>query len=104
MITARQVTGKELIAAPIHKGFAACWPGFYQRECAAIPSSLIASELFGHEKGGLHRGPCNADNGVLRWRTRHDFLDEGGDLPVETQMCIASSVKERQFGAGGGGG
>src|SRR6185312_7561090 len=81
-------TGKELIARAIHKRSNRSSRAFIRVNCAAIPSSLIASELFGHEKGAftgaLQRRLGrfeSADGGTI-------FLDEIGDLPPETQVAL----------------
>jgi formate hydrogenlyase transcriptional activator len=90
-------TGKELIARAIHKRSPRSSRAFIRVNCAAIPSELIASELFGHEKGAftgaLERRIGRfeaADGGTL-------FLDEIGDLPVETQITLLRVLQEREF-------
>jgi formate hydrogenlyase transcriptional activator len=90
-------TGKELIARAIHKRSHRTSRAFIRVNCAAIPSELIASELFGHEKGaftgalGRRIGRFEAaDGGTL-------FLDEIGDLPVETQVTLLRVLQEREF-------
>ena len=90
-------TGKELIASAIHKRSNRSSRAFIRVNCAAIPSSLIASELFGHEKGAftgaLQRrlGRFEAANGGTI------FLDEIGDLPAETQLALLRVLQEREF-------
>jgi formate hydrogenlyase transcriptional activator len=90
-------TGKELIARAIHKRSKRAAQAFIRVNCAAIPSSLIASELFGHEKGAftgaLHRrlGRFEAASGGTI------FLDEIGDLPHETQVSLLRVLQEREI-------
>jgi PAS domain S-box-containing protein len=95
-------TGKELIARAIHKRSNRSERPFISLNCAAIPSSLIMSELFGHEKGAftgaLQRRLGRfelAEGGTL-------FLDEIGDLPVETQIALLRVLQEREFERVGG--
>jgi formate hydrogenlyase transcriptional activator len=90
-------TGKELIARALHRRSNRAARAFVRVNCAAIPQSLIASELFGHEKGAftgaLQRRVGrfeSADGGTL-------FLDEIGDLPMETQIALLRVLQEREF-------
>jgi PAS domain S-box-containing protein len=102
LITGETGTGKELIARAIHKGSQRAGQAFISVNCAAIPSSLIASELFGHEKGAFtgalqrRQGRFElADSGTI-------FLDEIGELPAETQIALLRVLQERQFERVGG--
>jgi len=102
LITGETGTGKELIARAIHKGSQRAGQAFISVNCASIPSSLIASELFGHEKGAFtgalqrHQGRFElADSGTI-------FLDEIGELPAETQIALLRVLQERQFERVGG--
>jgi formate hydrogenlyase transcriptional activator len=95
-------TGKELIARAIHKRSNRSGRAFIRVNCAAIPSSLIASELFGHEKGAFTGAMQrrvgrfeSADSGTI-------FLDEVGDLPPETQIALLRVLQEREFERVGG--
>ena len=95
-------TGKELIARAIHKRSKRSSRAFITVNCAAIPASLIASELFGHERGAftgaLQRRLGRfelADGGTL-------FLDEIGDLSAEAQIALLRVLQEREFERVGG--
>jgi formate hydrogenlyase transcriptional activator len=89
--------GKESIARAIHRRSNRVARAFIRVNCAAIPPSLIASELFGHEKGAFtgatQRRPGrfeSANGGTI-------FLDEIGDLPAETQIALLRVLQEREF-------
>jgi formate hydrogenlyase transcriptional activator len=102
LITGETGTGKELIARAIHKGSLRAGHPFIAVNCASIPSSLIASELFGHEKGAF-TGALQRRQG--RFELAHSgtiFLDEIGELPVETQISLLRVLQERQFERVGG--
>src|SRR5437016_6944949 len=95
-------TGKELIARAIHNRSKRSNRAFIRVNCAAIPASLIASELFGHEKGAFTGATQrrlgrfeSADGGTI-------FLDEVGDLPAETQVALLRVLQEREFERVGG--
>jgi formate hydrogenlyase transcriptional activator len=102
LITGETGTGKELIARAIHKGSQRAGKPFIAVNCASIPSSLIASELFGHEKGSF-TGALQRRQG--RFELAHSgtiFLDEIGELPAETQIALLRVLQERQFERVGG--
>ena len=102
LITGETGTGKELIARAIHKGSQRAGQAFITVNCASIPSSLIASELFGHEKGAF-TGALQRRQG--RFELAHSgtiFLDEIGELPAETQIALLRVLQERQFERVGG--
>jgi PAS domain S-box-containing protein len=102
LITGETGTGKELIARAIHKHSQRSGQAFISVNCASMPSSLIASELFGHEKGAF-TGAVQRRQG--RFELAHSgtiFLDEVGDLPAETQITLLRVLQERQFERVGG--
>ena len=90
-------TGKELIARAIHKRSSRAERAFIAVNCAAIPPSLIASELFGHEKGAFtgatqkRLGRFESANGGTI------FLDEVGDLPADIQIALLRVLQEREI-------
>jgi formate hydrogenlyase transcriptional activator len=96
-------TGKEVIAQAIHEASPRRQNRFVALNCAAIPSSLLESELFGHERGAFTGAVAqtmgrfqSADRGTL-------FLDEIGDLPLELQPKLLRALQEQQFERLGGG-
>jgi two-component system nitrogen regulation response regulator NtrX len=95
-------TGKELVARAIHQHSARAERQFVAVNCAAIPETLIESELFGHERGAfsgatsMKRGQFEqADGGTL-------FLDEIGDMSLSTQAKVLRALQEQQFTRVGG--
>jgi formate hydrogenlyase transcriptional activator len=96
LVSGETGTGKELIARAIHRRSNRSARAFIRVNCAAISPSLIASELFGHEKGAftgaLQRRIGRfeaADGGTI-------FLDEIGDLPTDTQIALLRVLQERE--------
>jgi transcriptional regulator with GAF, ATPase, and Fis domain len=102
LVTGETGTGKELVARAIHKRSQRSSKPFVSVNCAAIPRDLIASELFGHEKGSFTGAVQRrvgrfelADGGTI-------FLDEVGELPVETQIALLRVLQEHEFERVGG--
>ena len=90
-------TGKELIARALHRRSERVAKPFVRVNCAAIPQSLIASELFGHEKGAFTGA---LQRRIGRFESAHGgtiFLDEVGDLPPETQIALLRVLQEREI-------
>jgi PAS domain S-box-containing protein len=101
-ITGETGTGKELVARAIHRRSDRSTGAFISVNCAAIPRDLIASELFGHEKGAFTGATQQrlgrfelANGGTL-------FLDEVGELPPETQIALLRVLQEHEFERVGG--
>ncbi|GAA0787686.1 sigma-54 dependent transcriptional regulator [Marinobacterium sediminicola] len=102
LITGESGTGKEVVARCLHEHSPRCEGPFVPVNCGAIPSELLESELFGHEKGAFTGAISSrpgrfelANGGTL-------FLDEIGDMPLPMQVKLLRVIQERQFERVGG--
>ena len=102
LITSETGTGKELIARAIHKHSRRSGRAFVKVNCAAFPQALVASELFGHEKGAF-TGAIQRRLGRFELAQKGTiFLDEIGELPPETQVALLRVLHEKEFERLGG--
>jgi DNA-binding NtrC family response regulator len=102
LITGESGTGKELVAKALHEQSGRKHSPFIKINCAAIPKTLMESELFGYEKGAFTGATTSkpgrfelADGGTL-------FLDEIGEIPVEMQVKLLRAIQESEFERVGG--
>jgi two-component system, NtrC family, response regulator AtoC len=102
LITGESGTGKELVAKALHEHSSRSGQPFIKINCAAIPKTLMESELFGYEKGAFTGATSSkpgrfelADGGTL-------FLDEIGEIPVEMQVKLLRAIQESEFERVGG--
>jgi formate hydrogenlyase transcriptional activator len=102
LITGETGTGKELVARAIHELSGRKGGSFIKVNCAAIPASLLESELFGHEKGSFTGAVAQK---IGRFELAHHgtlFLDEIGEMPLELQPKLLRAIQDQEFERVGG--
>ena len=102
LIRGESGTGKELIANAVHYGSRRSGAPFIRVNCAALPESLIESELFGHEKGSFSGAVQQKEGRFERASGGTIFLDEIGDLKNSVQLRLLRVLQEREFERVGG--
>jgi len=95
-------TGKDLLARVIHEGSKRCGGPFVAVNCGAIPRELIASELFGHDKGAFTGATEGRDGYFVEADSGTLFLDEIGELPIELQPHLLRALETKQVRRVGG--
>ena len=97
LITGESGTGKGLLARAIHKESPRCSKPFVSVNCAAIPETLLESELFGYERGAFTGAEKNGKLGKFQLADKGTlFLDEIGDMPLQLQVKLLSCLQNRQ--------
>jgi two-component system, NtrC family, response regulator len=103
LITGETGTGKEIFASAIHQNSKRSTHNFIVLDCAAVPGSLVESQLFGHEKGAF-TGADKRRNGLIKQSDGGTlFLDEVGELPLPVQKSFLRVLQEHSFRPLGGG-
>ena len=102
LVTGESGTGKELLARAIHENSPRCEGPFVAVNCAAIPASLVASELFGYEKGAFTGATARTRGQIEHANKGTLFLDEIGDMPIDLQGHLLRFLQEGQIVRVGG--